>query len=42
MAYNTTREIFPDTIIAGMFSFQAAQLFEISKPDEREPVKVTF
>jgi LemA protein len=42
MVYNTTRESFPDIVIAGIFSFEPAQLFEISRVEEREAVKVTF
>jgi len=41
-AYNTKRELFPSNIIAGMFNFQAAQLFEIADPAEREAPKVKF
>ena len=42
MIYNTSRESFPDLLIAGPFGFQAAQLFEITKPEEREAQKVSF
>lgn len=42
MVYNTSRESFPDLLIAGLFGFQAAQLFEITKPEEREAQKVSF
>ena len=42
MQYNTRRESFPDTIIAGIGGFTEAQLFEISSPEQREPVKVSF
>jgi LemA protein len=42
MIYNTTREVFPNVLVAGPFGFQAAQLFEISKPEEKEAVKVSF
>ena len=40
--YNTKRETFPTNIIANMFGFLAAQLFEIADPTEREAVKVKF
>ena len=40
--YNTKRETFPTNIIAGMFGFLAAQLFEITDPAEREAPKVKF
>ena len=42
MAYNTQREIFPSSLIAGLFSFTAAELFAIEKPEQREPTKVSF
>jgi LemA protein len=42
MTYNTQREVFPSSIIAGMFNFQAASLFEIEQPAEREAPKVSF
>jgi LemA protein len=40
--YNTQREMFPTVIIAGMFNFQEANLFEIEEPSEREAPKVSF
>ena len=42
MTYNTQREVFPTNIIANTFNFSAAELFEIQKPEEKEPVKVQF
>ena len=42
MAYNTQREVFPTVIIASMFNFQEAQLFEIEQAAEREAPKVSF
>lgn len=42
MVYNTKREVFPSNIIAGMFGFQEAALFEVSAPEEREAPKVEF
>ena len=42
MTYNTSRERFPTNIIAGMFKFDAAELFEIQKPEQREAPKVSF
>jgi LemA protein len=42
MAYNTQREVFPSSIIAGMFNFAAAELFKVEKAEEREAVKVQF
>jgi LemA protein len=42
MTYNTQREVFPTTIIASMFNFQEAHLFEIEQAAEREAPKVSF
>lgn len=41
-SYNTKRETFPTNVIAGMFNFRDAVLFEVSDPSEREAVKVEF
>jgi len=41
-AYNTKRETFPSNIIAGMFNFAEASLFEIEAPEQREAPKVSF
>ena len=40
--YNTKRETFPTNMIAGMFNFGDAILFEVSDPSERDAVKVEF
>lgn len=42
MAYNTAREIFPNNIIAGMFNFAAAMMFEITNEKEKEAQRVSF
>ena len=42
MGYNTQREVFPTTVIASMFNFQEANLFEVEQPAEREAPKVSF
>ena len=42
MTYNTKRERFPDNIIAGMFNFKEAQLYEITEAAEREAIQVQF
>jgi LemA protein len=42
MSYNIGREKFPNMILAGAFGFTEAVLFEITAPQEREAVKVTF
>jgi LemA protein len=41
-SYNTQREQFPASIVAGMFNFGPAQLFEIESPKEREAPQVKF
>lgn len=40
--YNIQRESFPDTIVASMFKFGPATLFEIDSPEQREAPKVSF
>ena len=40
--YNTGRETFPVNIVANMFNFAAATLFEIEDKTHREAVKVSF
>jgi LemA protein len=42
MTYNTAREVFPTVLIAGMFGFGQAELFEIQDEGEREAPKVSF
>ena len=42
MQYNTAREVFPNSVLAGMFDFQPAVLFEIANPAEKEAVRVSF
>ena len=42
MFYNTQRELFPTAIIASMFNFQPANLFEVEQPEERAAPKVSF
>jgi LemA protein len=42
MTYNTTREVFPNVIFAGMFGFQPAELFKIEDPTERNAPQVKF
>jgi len=42
MTYNTAREVFPSNIIAGMFNFSEASLFEVENPSERVAPKVAF
>ena len=42
MHYNNKREAFPSNVIAGMFHFGPAVLFEVSDDSERDLVKVNF
>jgi LemA protein len=42
MTYNTAREVFPSNLIAGMFNFSEASLFEVENPGERVAPKVAF
>jgi len=43
MVYNTTRETFPNSMVAGMFKFEPAQLFELAADSAaREAPKVSF
>ena len=42
MSYNNRREMFPGSVIAGVFGFVVAQLLDIAKPQMREAPKVTF
>ena len=40
--YNTQREIFSNSLLAGIFNFAPASLFEITDPGDREVPKVSF
>lgn len=42
MSYNIARETFPAVIVANLFGFTLAQLFEITVAQEREAPKVAF
>jgi LemA protein len=42
MSYNTSREIFPNSVVANMFAFQPAQLLEIESPEKRAVPQVQF
>jgi len=41
-SYNTARETFPSNIVAGVFAFREASLFEVTNPSEKEAPKVAF
>jgi LemA protein len=42
MSYNNAREVFPSSVVAGMFNFAPAQMLEAPKPEAREAPKVSF
>jgi LemA protein len=42
MNYNNTREMFPNSVVAGMFMFTPAQLLEIEAPEKRAVPQVKF
>lgn len=42
MTYNTSRETFPNVVLAGMFGFGPALPFEITSAEERAAPKVQF
>jgi LemA protein len=42
MGYNTTREVFPNNLVAGVFNFAPAELFVIDKPEQKDAPKVSF
>jgi len=42
MYYNNRREVFPNSFVANMYSFQPASPLEIESPDARKAVKVSF
>lgn len=42
MRYNTAREMFPTAIVANMFNFEPATLFEIQDESEKEAPQVSF
>jgi LemA protein len=42
MQYNTSRETFPNVLLAGMFGFLPAELFHVEDQAERTAPKVSF
>jgi LemA protein len=42
LSYNNTREVFPNSMVAGMFGFVPAQPLEIEEPQKRAAPKVSF
>ncbi|MCO5114106.1 MAG: LemA family protein [Bdellovibrionaceae bacterium] len=42
MSYNTSIQVFPNNIFAGMFSFKEFEFLKVEDPKAKEPVKVSF
>lgn len=42
MEYNTAREVFPNSLIAGPFNFSAATLYEVEDSKAKEAINVSF
>ena len=42
LSYNNAREVFPSSVVAGMFKFKEAELFKLDDVAERQSVKVSF
>ena len=42
MTYNTKTEVFPASVVAGMFNFEQKEFFELSDEGERAVPKVSF
>lgn len=42
MTYNTRTEVFPASVLAGMFNFKPESFFELSEESERDVPKVSF
>ena len=40
--FNTKQEVFPNSIVASLFSFKRVEFFEVEEAKERENVKVKF
>jgi len=42
LRFNNQTQMFPSNIIAGMAGFKAAEFFEVTVPEEKNPPKVSF
>jgi LemA protein len=42
MTYNTAQQVFPANFVAATFGHHPADLYEVSKAEAKEPVKVSF
>ncbi len=42
MTYNNKTQMFPSSVVAGMFNFTKRDFFQVEKPEERHAPKVSF
>lgn len=42
LRYNNQTQMFPSNIVAGIAGFKASEFFEVTTPEEKNPVKVSF
>ena len=42
LAFNNARGVFPAVMVAGMFGFTEAKMFEVDSPEQREAPRVSF
>ncbi len=42
LRYNNQTQMFPSVIVAGMAGFKSSEFFEVTVPEEKNPVKVSF
>lgn len=42
LSYNNSREVFPNSLVASWFNFDAARMLEAPPAEKREPPKVSF
>jgi LemA protein len=42
MQFNNQRSVFPAVMVAGMFGFPEAKLFEVESPAQRKAPRVSF
>ena len=42
LRFNNQTQMFPSNIVAGMAGFKASEFFEVTVPEEKNPVKVSF
>lgn len=42
LRYNNQTQMFPSVIVAGIAGFKSSEFFEVTAPEEKNPVKVSF